>query len=183
MNAPGDTSSRLVFGLPEPAIDFLIALGLNVIFVALVALLLWPLGKIVLAARLTKGYAVFWIVTLITAIVLFQIQRLVRVSPETRVSTYVVSNLGHGMFLLAGWSAFAAVSIHAVTAGAAAGITTVLWVVGIISSVIAFVVVTTFHRGVIYRLGNILVALVSFTVFAIWPGAAQALYGWFFDRF
>lgn len=163
--------------------DFLIALALNLIFIALVALLLWPLGKAMLSLRLAKGYVVFWIITFITAVALYRIQRWFRVDADTHVDHYVLSNLGHSVLLLSGWSAFAALLTHSFVVETSTWRAVVLWMVAFGSCVVAFIIVTTFHRGSVYRLVNLFVALVSLVVFAVWPAAAHALFGWFFDLF
>lgn len=170
-------------GLPEPALDFLIALAVNLIFIGLAALLLWPLGKTMLLVRLAKGYSVFWVVITMTAIGLYQAQRLFHVDIDTRVNAYVLSNLAHGGFLLIGWSAFAAIGVHYFVARMTIWLSVILWTIGVLSSLVAFIVVTTFHRGVVYRLVNAIAALTSFVVFAIWPVAGQAAFCWFCNLF
>ena len=183
MNRSSNSGSRRLLSLPEPALDLLIALVLNLIFIGLAALLLWPLGKTTLSLRLAKGYVVFWIVTAITAIGLYQMQRLFRIDIDERVNAYVLSNLAHGLFLLLGWSAFSAISVHSSVAGMTIWPLMILWTIGVMSSVVALVVVTTIHRGVVYRLVNVIATVVSFLVFAIWPAAAHAIFGWFFHLF
>ncbi len=183
MNASGNTKPRLIFGLPETVVDFLIPIVLNLIFIALVALLSWPMGKTVLALRLAKGYLIFWTITFISVIALYQIQRLLRVSLETRVTAFVISNLVTGMYLLTGWSAFAAIAVHEASANSGVGSAVVLWIVGLVSVAMAHVVLTTFHKGTIYTFVNLLVVVVSFVFFGVWPTMAQITYGWFFNLF
>jgi hypothetical protein len=183
LHHPVESGSHRRLGLPETALDFLIALALNLIFVALIAVLLWPLGKAMLALRLAKGYGIFWILTAITAVAVSQIQRFFRVDAYRHVDAYVVSNLSHGVFLLAGWSAFAVVTVRSFVAPAPLWVTAILWLVGIFSSVIAFTVITSFYRGGVYRVMNISLAIISFAVFALWPASGRAIFGWFFDLF
>ena len=50
--------------------DYLFALVVNLLFVALLMLLLWPLGRVNLAIRLAKGFWMFWTVLIATSAVL-----------------------------------------------------------------------------------------------------------------
>ena len=183
MNGAVEDRSRRVFGMSETALDFLIPFVLSVIFVALIALLLWPLGKAMLAFRLAKGFGIFWLVTVVTAFALYRIQRLFHVDTDTHVNAYVISNASLSVFLLAGWSAFAVMTAHSFVGGIPMWQATVIWLTGLLSSVVAFVVLTSIYRGAVYRLINIALSLVSFVIFAIWPASGRALYGWFFDLF
>lgn len=175
--------SRQVRQLREVALDLLITLGLNLIFLALTALLLWPLGQTMLSLRLLKGYVVFWTVTVITAVALYLVQRWFRVDSETHVDAYVISNLGHAVILLIGWSAFATLAVHGFVGGIRTWPAVILWIVGAFSSVVAFVVITSFYRGSIYRVINVSVSLFSFAVFALWPASGRAMFGWFLNLF
>jgi hypothetical protein len=176
-------TSLLVHTLREEVLDFLIALGLNLIFVALVALLLWPLGKAALALRLTKGYGILWVVTALTGVALYRVQRFFRVDTDTHYDALVISNLSHAVFLLAGWSAFAALTVRDIASGAQVWVAAILWLVGLLSSHVAFIVLSSFYPGQVYKLINLILALTSFLVFALWPASGRAVYGWFFNLF
>jgi hypothetical protein len=176
-------TSRLVHALPEEALDFLIALGLNFVFVALVALLLLPLGKTPLALRLVKGYGVFWIVTVLTALVLYRLQKLFRVGTDEHYDAFLISNLSHGVVLLAGWSAFAALAVRGFVGGVPLWVAAIMWLVGVLSSYVAFIVLSAFYTASVYKVVNAVAALVSFLVFALWPAGARATFGWFFNLF
>ncbi len=178
-----DNVSRQVDGLREGALDFLIALGLNLIFVALAALLLWPLGKTALALSLAKGYGILWVATVVTAAPLYFIQRLFRIDVYSHFDAYLISNILHGVFLLAGWSAFAALSVRSFVDGVPLRVAAILWLVGFLSSFMAFSVLTSFYSGIAYKLFNAPLALISFLVFAVWTASGRALYGWFFNFF
>lgn len=41
--------------------EMLVALALTLLFLTLIALMLWPLGGLGLASRLAKGYGVLWL--------------------------------------------------------------------------------------------------------------------------
>jgi hypothetical protein len=176
-------TSRLIHVLPEEGLDFLIALALNLGFVALVALLLLPLGKAALALCLTKGYGVLWLVTVLTAVALHLVQKSFRVDTDTHYDALVVSNLAHAVFLLTGWSAFAALTVRSFVSGAPLWVAAILWLVGLLSSHVAFVILSSFYPGRVYKVVNAPAALISFLVFAVYPAGGRALYGWFFNLF
>jgi hypothetical protein len=105
------------------------------------------------------------------------------VDADTHVDAFVLSNFAHSVLMLAGWSAFAAPAVRGFTAGAPVWVSAVLYVIGLLSSHVAFTVIISIYTGRIYRLVNALAAWASFVVFALWPGVGRALYGWFFDLF
>jgi len=83
--------------------DYLFALVLNIVFLALTALLLWPLGEATVALRLAKGYWVFWTVVIAASIVMVLAQRIYarscpdlrrRVCPGARMLLYRLSRRG-----------------------------------------------------------------------------------------
>jgi len=45
----------------EELFEILFACALNLLFLALIVLLLWPLGRPLLAIRLAKAYGILWI--------------------------------------------------------------------------------------------------------------------------
>ena len=47
--------------------DYLFAIALNAVFLGLVALLLWALGKAAMALSFAKGYWIFWTAVIATA--------------------------------------------------------------------------------------------------------------------
>lgn len=183
MKPPVNNRSHLFFGLPEELVGFVVALALNVIFIALVALLLWPLGKGMLALRLAKGYGVLWVVAVISAVFVERVQRILRLDIYSHADAYVFSNLGHCIVVLAGWSAFSSGLVHTFVIDTPVWLTGVLWLVGALSSHLAFIVISSFYPGQVYTLINAGVAFVSFVLFAIWPASGRALYGWFLDLF
>ncbi|MCA1634601.1 MAG: hypothetical protein LC802_13140 [Acidobacteria bacterium] len=175
---------RLLFGDPsDEGSEIVIGEVLNLIFLTLAWLMLWPLGRTALLIRLAWGYAVLWLVILITYALINRIQRFFRVDADSHFDAYVLSNLSHSIFLLAGWSAFAALAVRDSVGVAPAWVAVILYVVGFLSSYVAFIVLSSFYIGSIYKLLNLTVALVSFVVFAVWPAAGRVLYGWFFGLF
>lgn len=176
-------ASRLVHVLPEEALDFLIALALNFGFMTLTAVLLLALGRTPLAPRLTKGYVILWLVAVSTAALLSRLQKFFRVDTDTHSDAYVILNFSHALFLLAGWSAFAALTVRAFVSGAPVSVAATLWLVGFASSYVAFIVLSSLYPGRVYKMVNAPVALISFLVFAVYPSGGRALYGWFFNLF
>ena len=163
--------------------EIVFALVLNILFLALIALALWPLGRAALAFRLAKGYGVFWLVLDITAFVLLRFQRMFRVNLYDHSDAYIISGLVVSGLLQAGWSAFAALTLRGFVAGTPVWLVVLLYFVGVLSCYIAFVVVSSFYQGHIYKFVNLALALVSFIVFSVWPASGRVLYGWFFNLF
>jgi hypothetical protein len=156
---------------------------LNAIFLLLIALLLWPLGKAGLAWHLTKGYLLFWIIAGVTFCLIILIQRLCRVETDPPSNAYVLMNLVVSAILQAGWSAFAALTVNGFATGTPLWLSVFLYAIGLISSYLIFMVVSAFYSGTIYRTVNAAIAIVGYIVFSIWPASARALYGWFFNLF
>ena len=163
--------------------EILVAGVLNVVFLALIALLLWPLSKPTLAFRLATGYAVLWIVTFITIVLVNRVHQFFRVDIYTHAGAYVISTLAISCFLQAGWSAFAALTVRSSVAGTPIWIVAALYIVGALSCLIAFFAVSSFYQGHIYKMVSLPLALVGFMVFSVWPASGRVIYGWFFDLF
>ena len=175
---------RLPTGLPEDeGLDLLIGIALTSLFLGLIILGLWPLDRTMMALRLAKGYGIFWVLTAATCQVLHLIQRVFRIDVDTHFDAYVISNLGGCVFLLAGWSAFAALTVRSFVVGAPIWIAVILYSVAFISSWVAFTVMSSFYTGRIYKIPNLIAAHASFVVFAVWPASGHLIYGWFFDLF
>ena len=163
--------------------DSLYATALGIVFFALAALVLWPLGRLSLAWRLAKGYWLFCIVVPLTATLLALFRRIFRIDLDTHFDAYVISALAVSVFAQAGWSAFAAVTVRDFTAVASWSVAAALYVVGFLSCYVAAAEVIAYYNGQIYRYVNIPLACASFVVFSLWPAAARAVYGWFFELF
>lgn len=150
--------------------EFLVAVCLTLLFLALAALLLWPAERLELVAGLGKGYGFLWAVLWGTAALAGLLQRLLRMNLYDRSNAYVITGLILGGALQVGWSAFAARMVHGSLAGTGFWAAAALHVVGALSCVAALFVISTIFQGAIYRLVNLPLALVSFLVFSIWPG-------------
>jgi hypothetical protein len=164
--------------------EILVGFLLNLVFLALTALLLWPLERAMLALRLLKGYALLWVIVFLVGGIANRVQRFFRVDIYSHPDAYVISNISVSGFLVIGWSAFAALVVHSfLLAGTPVWVASILYVVGLLSSFVALMVVTSFYQGHIYKLFNLPVALVGFIIFAVWPATGRVSYGWFFNLF
>lgn len=163
--------------------DYLFAIVLNTVFLALIALLLWPLGRATLAWRLTKAYWIFWSAVIAISCLLVLAQRVFKMNLYDRSGAYIISGLAVSAFLQVGWSAYAAPVVHSSAADAPVWMTIILYLFGFVSAYVAAVIVGAFYMGGIYRLVNSALAILSFAVFSIWPAAGSTMYGWFFNIF
>jgi len=179
----GEFSKWLLHEDQKEFFDYLIAIVLNVVFLALTALLLWPLGGAKIALRLAKGYWIFWAVLIVTASLLVLVQRIFRMDLYSRFNAYVISGFVLSGFLQVGWSAFAALVMDNSVSGAPIWKKIILYTIGGVSSYVASVIMAAFYTGSLYRMVNLMVAIVSFIVFSVWPAAGGAIYGWFFNLF
>jgi hypothetical protein len=59
----------------------------------------------------------------------------------------------------------------------------ILYLVGVLSCLIAFFAVSSFYQGHVYKLVSLPLALLSFIVFGVWPAGGRLMYGWFFELF
>jgi len=177
----GEISKWLTHDDQKDLFEVLFAATLNILFLALIALLLWALGRPMLAFSLAKGYGLFWIVIFVTAALVNLIQRSFRVNIYDHSNAYVISNLIVTCLLQAGWSAFAAMTVHSFVAGAAIWIVVILYLVGILSCLTAFFAVTSFYQGHIYKLISLPLGLVIFIMFSLWPAGGRMIYGWLLD--
>ena len=179
----GEFAKWLMHEDQKELFDYLFALVLNILFVVLTGLMLWPFRKAALAWRFTKGYWIFWTVVIVTSAVLALVQRRLRVDLYSRGNAYVISGLVLSGFLQLGWSAYAAPLVRSAIADASTLVMIVLYGVGVVSSYVAAVIVGAFYTGGLYRMVNFALAILSFIVFSIWPAVGLAIYGWFFDLF
>lgn len=179
----GEFSKWLLHEDQKELFDYLFAIVLNIVFLALTALLLWPLGRTITAFRLAKGYWTFWAVLIITTSLLVVVQRILRMNLYSHSHAYVISGVVLSSFLHAGWSAFAVVVVQNSVAGARVWTMIILYAAGGLSTYVACVIVGAFFVGTLYRMVTLALGIVSFIVFSVWPTAGGAIYGWFFDLF
>ena len=179
----GEFSKWLLHEDQKELFDYLFAIVLNAVFLAVIALLLWPLGKATMTFRLAKGYWYFWTVLIVTASLLVLAQRIFRMDLYSRFDAYVISALIVSGVVQVGWSAFAALVVDNSVASAPIWTMIILYGVGVFSSYVACVIVSAFYMGTLYKMVNLALAIASFIVFSIWPAAGGAIYGWFFNLF
>jgi hypothetical protein len=163
--------------------EYLFAVVLNVAFGLVVALVLWPMGRVGLAWRLAQGYWIFWIVVIVVACLLALAHRIFRMDLYSRANAYVITGLVTGGLLQIGWSAFVAPVIYGSVREESVWVAIILYAIGLVSCWIAAVIVAAFYLGTLYRMVNLALALASFVVFSVWPAAGVATYGWLFELF
>lgn len=183
MKSHGEFGKWLMRDEQKELFEIIFAVTLNAFALALLALLLWPLGRTALALRFAKGYGVLWVVIYVTFLLLYRIQHFFRVSIYDRPNAFVISNLAVSGFLQVGWAAFAAPAVHDFAAGAPVGVALILHLAGVLSCLVAFFAVTSFYQGHVYKLIGLPLALCCFVVFSVWPAVGRATYGWFFELF
>jgi|GEM_PF-731155 len=177
----GEFSKWLLHEDQKELFDYFFAVVLNIFFLALITLMLWPLGKASFALHLAKGYWVFWTVVIIASAGMILAQRSFRIDLDSRFNAYVISGLALSGFIQLGWSAFVALAIRNSIPNMSVWTAVLVTVVGVISCYVATVIVGAYYAGALYRMANLLLAIFSFIVFLIWPALGDAIYGWFFD--
>jgi hypothetical protein len=179
----GELAKWLMRDEQKELFEFLFAAAQHLVFVALAALVLWPVGDAALALRFAKGGAVLWLALFLTFVALAFVHRKLDVDIYSHADAYVISAAAVGAVMQAGWSAFAALAVRDFAAGAVAWHAALLYFGGLLSCFVAFNVVSAFYTGHIYKFINLAVALAGFALFCVWPAAARAAYGWFFRLF
>lgn len=163
--------------------EIVFGVAVNLLFLALAALALWPLGRARLALTLAKGYVVFWLTVRVAVGILSLLHHKFRVNIYDRGNLFIISNLVVSGLLQTGWSAFAALTVRGLTADASNWVAVALYAVGALSCLAALYPVGAFFQGHIYRFANFAVAPLTFALFCAWPAAARAAFGWYFNFF
>lgn len=163
--------------------NFLFAAALCLFFCGAAALALWPLGDARLALRFAKGFVVLWVVLFVTFGVMAFAHRRLGMDIYSRADAFVISTAVVGAAVQTGWSAFAALAVRDFTTDAGAWASVPLYFAGLLSCYVAYTAVSAFYTGQVYKLVNLAVALVTYTLFCLWPAGALAAFGWFFRLF
>ncbi len=163
--------------------EFLVAMVMNLLFLALSALLLWPLGSLSLLFSLAKGYVVLWSIIFVSAWLLHLFQRFFRMNLYDRANAYIFSTLAVSTVLQIGWAAFAALAVSTGAAGSPIWLTVILYLLGGLSCLVAYYDVSSFYHGGLYRLFSLPLNLISFLIFSGWPAIGSLFFGWFFQLF
>ena len=179
----GEFSKWLIHEDQKELFDVLFALALTLVFLVVSALLLWPLGRVSMTWGLVKGYWIFCIVLYWTAVLMVLILRRFHLDLDSHFDACVLSSLVLSGFVLAGWSAFAALTVQSFAGGASGWGLAILYPVGFFSCYVAYIIVSALYPGSIYRMVNLFVAHIAFIMFSAWPTSGRAIYGWFFDLF
>jgi hypothetical protein len=183
MKKHGEIGKWLMHDEQKELFEILVACILNLVFLALITLLLRPLGRTMLVFLLAKGYGLLWVVIYVTFLLLYRIQWFFRVNIYDQPNAFVISNLAVSCSLQVGWSAFAARSVDGFVPGAPGWAVVILYLVGVLSCLIAFFAVSSFYQGHIYKLVSLPLALFSFIIFSMWPAGGRVIYRWFFGLF
>ena len=147
----GQFSKWLLHEDQKEFFDYVFALIVNIVFVAVIALLIWPLGRVNMAVRLAKGYWMFWTVLIATNAVLALVQSYFRIDLYERYNAYVISGLALSGIVQIGWSAFAAPVIRSFATNASFWVAIVLYGAGFVSAYVASVIVGSYYSGGLYR--------------------------------
>lgn len=161
----------------------IVAVALCLLFPALVALALWPAGMAGVGLRLFKGLWVFWAFVLAAWASAVWVQRRLRVDLYSHSDAFVYSNLLVSGILQLGWTAFAALVVREAAGAAGPWLAGALHLFGLLSGVVACQVIGSLYSGAIYKFAALLVACAGFILFAAWPAAGRAAFGWLFGLF
>lgn len=165
----------------EELLDFSIIAGINLLFLGLIALALWPLGWLALVGQLAWGFLGLWILLFLSATLLGWVERWLRINMYDRYNLYFLLNLLTSLWLILGWSSIAAQLVSHAAATESGWRVAILMGVGLLSSYVGSLVVTLIFRGTLYQLASMPAALLGYILFSLWPASGQFMYGWFFD--
>jgi hypothetical protein len=165
----GTISQWLTHEDQKDLFEVVFAITLNILFLALVALLLWFMGRVLLTLALAKGYGVLWISIFVSVVLVNFAHRLFQVNIYDHANTYVISNLAVSSILQVSWSGFAASAVYKFTPGASTSVVVMLFGIGLLSCLTAHFAVSSFFQGHIYRLVSLPLSLVIFVSFSVWP--------------
>ena len=161
----------------------IVAVALGLLLSGLAAVVLWPAGMSWVGLRLLNGFGLFWLAVMLVFFVAATVQERLRVDLYSRSGAFVWSNVAVSGILMLGWTAYAALLTREAAAAAGLWLAGVLYLLGFLSGVVACQVVGSFYTGGIYKMAALAVACVGFALFAVWPAAARAAFGWLFGLF
>jgi hypothetical protein len=148
----GEFSKWLLHEDQKELFDYLFALVLNIVFLALMTLILWPLGSATFALHLAKGYWVFWTIVIVTSSGIVLVQRIFRMDLYSHLNAYVISGLALSGFIQLGWSEFVELAIRNSILTMTVWMGVLLIVIGVISCYVAAVILGAYYVGGIYRM-------------------------------
>jgi hypothetical protein len=150
----------------------------NVIVLVVAAVLLLPFGRGGVLWELARAFLVLWGVLLMAAGILQRIQHALRVEDDPPSDAFVLSNLAVSVVLLVIFTGYVALLLRGSAGGAPVWMAALLLVLGLLSSHAGYGIVSSVYAGTLYRTVNLAVALGGFALFAAWPAAARAAFGW-----
>lgn len=150
----------------------------NLLILAVLAVLFLPLRRWGLLWEITRGYGYLWGGLMIGAGLMYRLQRLLRIEDDPPTDAYLLTGASVGVVLLTAWGGYSALVIRESAAGAPWWAAAILWFGGVLAAHGAFSVVSAIYQGSFYRYVNAPVALAAYALFAAWPQAARALFGW-----
>lgn len=145
---------------------------------AVLAILFLPLRRWELLWQMARGMGVLWAALIVAAWLMYRVQRLLRVRDDPPSDAYLLSNTAVGVVLLSAWGGYSALVVDASAAGAPVWAAAILYLGGVLAAHAAFSVISAIYPGSFYRYVNAPVALAAYILFAAWPPAARALFGW-----
>jgi hypothetical protein len=148
-------------------------------FLVMVLLATLILGRIELAWALTKGFLLLWAFLFAEQAIQAFVQRVLRLS-ELEHWGLVLFNLLLTLVLCLVWSAFVSLEVTRAVADIGWLGIGVLHGLGLIGAWLGFGAITGFFTGTLYRISGLVVSLLGYVVFAIFPNLAQGIFGWFF---
>lgn len=151
------------------------------IVLAVAAIVLLPLGRGGLLWEMVRAFMVLWGVLLLAAGAMQRVQSLLRIEDDPPTDAYVLTNLAVGVTLLVFWTGYTALLIRESAQAAQAAplwMAALLHVMGFVASHAAYGTVSAIYGGTLYRTVHLFVALGGFVLFALWPPAARAAFGW-----
>lgn len=150
----------------------------NLLILAVLAVLFLPMRRWGLLWEITRGFGYLWGALMIGAGLMTWLQRLLKVQDDPPTDAYLLTGAAVGVALLTGWGGFSALLVREAASGAPVWAAAILWFGGLLAAHGAFSVVSAVYIGSFYRYVNAPVALAAYALFAVWPAAARALFGW-----
>jgi hypothetical protein len=142
------------------------------------AAMLLPIGRWRLLWEFTRGFAVLWGVLLLAAWLVYVLQRRLRIEDDPPSDAYVLSNMAVCVVLLVIWGGYTALLVRASATGAPPWPSILVHAAGVLAAHAAFSAICAIYTGSIYRMISLGSAVGAFALFAAWPAAARALFGW-----
>lgn len=166
--------------LREQVVQFRLVIALELICLGVIALALWPVGRLALAASLAKGMGALLVSVWAVSSAAAALHRRFRIDLDDTPSAFLLTNAFASGAVVAGWSAFAALAVGASATGAPVWGVALLHFLGLVTCWMACTLVGEFYPGSFYRYTNLPLSAAAYLLFALWPAAARFLYGWLF---